>query len=507
MQKILEKEDLVLLVSEIRRKGESKDRIVLCHGVFDLVHPGHLEHFRKAKEFGEFLIVSITADKFINKGPNRPYFNQERRADFLAALELVDVVYVENSESALEVINLVRPNFYVKGPDYGTLHKDITGKIFLEKEAVEKHGGQLVFTDGFTSSSTTLINDSLVFQDGPIRKWIRKYKEKISLEETMGWIDQLRTLDVCIVGETIIDAYTSCKPLSKSSKDPILAFHRFTTQKFMGGVLAIADSCANWSRTVLVTTVPGKDFKIHLNEINKKCKYELKLIEQQASPTIVKHRFYDLSSGNRVFEYYDFNPESISETTQQKILESIDHQLKSNSLLLVADYGHGFFADGLIKHLCESKAFLAVNAQANAGNRGFNTFSKYSRIDFLSLNGGELELELRKKDLNYEEVVPEIVKEKGCRNAVVTLGGDGLLVFDSNGSVFEAPAFAIKVVDKVGAGDSVLAMASMLSYLNAPKEVIGLLSSVIAAFEVSQLGHKDSLDIIGLKKYVTGLLG
>jgi sugar/nucleoside kinase (ribokinase family) len=172
----------------------------------------------------------------------------------------------------------------------------------------------------------------------------------------------------------------------------------------------------------------------------------------------------------------------------------------------LADYGHGFFGESMIKSMCDSNAFLAVNTQSNAGNRGFNTFSKYPRIDFLCLNGGELELEFRKKDLDYHLVLPRIMKEKGCKNAVVTLGGEGLLIFDRSGEFFLSPALATKVVDKVGAGDSVLAIASMLAFLDAPKEVIGLLASVVAAFEVSQLGHKKSLDIVSMKKYISSLL-
>jgi sugar/nucleoside kinase (ribokinase family) len=90
---------------------------------------------------------------------------------------------------------------------------------------------------------------------------------------------------------------------------------------------------------------------------------------------------------------------------------------------------------------------------------------------------------------------------------MVTLGGGGLLTFDSSGESASTPALASKVVDKVGAGDSVLAISSMLAFLGAPKEIIGLLSSVVAAFEVSQLGHQQSMSIVSMKKYVNGMLG
>ena len=483
------------------------NKVVMCHGVFDLVHPGHLEHFKVARKLGDILVVSITADAFINKGPNRPYFDQTRRAQFLAALEIISYVYVVESESAVDAINLIKPDFYVKGPDYRNLEDDITGKIEEEKKTVEKFGGKLVFTDGFTSSSTKLINNALMSQDSDVRRWVNEFKERYSTSIVYDWINKLSTVDVGILGETIIDIYTDCKPLAKSSKDPILAFQRFETRKFIGGVLAIADSCSNWSRKTEVYSACGKDLQEHLSQLNKANNYEEYFVKLEDRPTIVKHRFVDLNSGNRVFEYYDYNPEVLDSHSQSKILELLGTKLDSNSLLLLADYGHGFFGDELVKLLCSSTAFLCVNTQSNAGNRGFNTFSKYPRIDFLSLNGGELELELRRKNLDYGEIVPKIMMEKRCKYAVVTLGGEGLLTFDSTGKATRTPALASKVVDKVGAGDSVLAIASMLAFLGAPKEIIGLLSSVVAAFEVSQLGHKESMSIVSMKKYVNGLLG
>ena len=504
--KVLSRTKLQKVIVELQNYSPKKT-IVLCHGVFDLVHPGHLEHFRQAKNFGDLLIVSITADVFINKGPNRPYFDQIRRAQFLSALEIVDYVYISNSDSAIDSIELIKPNFYAKGADYRILTDDITGKIEIEKDSVEKWGGKIVFTDGFTSSSTKLINNAVLPQDSEVRIWVNDLKEKYSLKYIFEWIEKLSTVEVNVLGETILDFYTDCSPLAKSSKDPILAFQRLKTNKFLGGVLAISHSCSRWSEKTFMISTCGQDFKSHLSEIKTEISFEYEFVTLHDRPTIVKHRFVDVNSGNRVFEYYDYNPEPLEKSLQDLIIENLTHKLRKNSLLLLADYGHGFFGDYLIDKLSKSEAFLAVNTQANAGNSGFNTFSKYPRIDFLSLNGGELELELRSKNLDYYKVVPEIMVSKGCRNAVVTLGGNGLLTFDSTGDVARTPALASKVIDKVGAGDSVLAIASMLSFLGAPKEIIGLLSSIVAAFEVSQLGHKESMSIVDMKRYLNGLFG
>ena len=89
MNKIIQTSSLKKYIVKIREKNR---RIVHCHGVFDLIHIGHIKHFEEAKKNGDFLIVSITADKFVNKGSGRPIFNQNLRAEFLSSLIFVDAV-------------------------------------------------------------------------------------------------------------------------------------------------------------------------------------------------------------------------------------------------------------------------------------------------------------------------------------------------------------------------------------------------------------------------------
>ena len=130
----------ILPLVELKKKLEEKDEdksVVLCHGVFDLMHIGHIKYLEDAKKYGDILVVTITPDQHVNKGPNRPVFSQNLRAEALAALQSVDFVAINEWPTAIETINLLAPNFYVKGPDYKNLFEDISGNILLEKNAVE----------------------------------------------------------------------------------------------------------------------------------------------------------------------------------------------------------------------------------------------------------------------------------------------------------------------------------------------------------------------------------
>ena len=150
-------------------KKKKKKRIVLCHGVFDLIHIGHIKHFTRAKEFGDVLVVSVTSDKHVKKGPGTPLFNENLRAQFLSSIKSIDYVYINHDETPISLINLIKPNFYVKGKDYKSKKNDITYNIYKEERAVKRNKGKLAFTDEIQFSSSKIINtNSTVFNNDQI---------------------------------------------------------------------------------------------------------------------------------------------------------------------------------------------------------------------------------------------------------------------------------------------------------------------------------------------------
>jgi len=113
-------------------RKKNKLIIGLCHGVFDLVHIGHIKHFSEAKKNCNHLIVSITSDEFVkkSKGPNKPIFNENERAKILKSLKIVDEVIISDCETAIDSIKKVKPNFYFKGKDY---KKSLDKNLNLER--------------------------------------------------------------------------------------------------------------------------------------------------------------------------------------------------------------------------------------------------------------------------------------------------------------------------------------------------------------------------------------
>lgn len=152
--KIIDLDEVARRIEGLRAQGK---KIVHCHGCFDLMHPGHIKHFQAAKKMGDLLVVTITPDKYVDKGPDRPVFPQDLRAESIAALECVDYVAINRWPTAEETLRLVKPDYYVKGQEFETL-EDKTGKIQKEFQTVQEIGAEIRFTDEIVFSSTTLLN-------------------------------------------------------------------------------------------------------------------------------------------------------------------------------------------------------------------------------------------------------------------------------------------------------------------------------------------------------------
>ena len=101
-------------INKIRNISKNNS-IIHCHGVFDLLHIGHIKYFEEAKSLGDILFVSITSDKFVNKGAGRPFFSEQLRCEAVSALKFVDFVTINNNENASDLIKIIKPNIYVKG--------------------------------------------------------------------------------------------------------------------------------------------------------------------------------------------------------------------------------------------------------------------------------------------------------------------------------------------------------------------------------------------------------
>src|SRR5882762_665265 len=289
--KIKRIDDLARALSALQADGR---KVVHCHGVFDLLHIGHIKHLEAARQLGDALVVTLTPDRFVNKGPHRPAFPERLRAEALASLACVDFVGINEWPTAVETIQLLRPDLYVKGVVREAGKRDHTDAIQKEENAIRSVGGELVLTDEETYSASALINRFMDVFTPETRTFLEQFRDRHSPEEIVGYLQAIRKLRVLIIGETIIDEYQFCSVMGKSGKEPVLAALHQRTEQYAGGVLAVANHVSNFCDQVGLLSGLGEinsyeDFIV--SKLNKNVTPHF--VRVAGAPTIIKRRFLE----------------------------------------------------------------------------------------------------------------------------------------------------------------------------------------------------------------------
>ena len=499
--------DLDELAREIQALKAQGKRIVLSHGVFDLLHVGHIRHLEEAKKMGDVLVVTLTEDIHVNKGPHRPAFPQQLRAESVAALSVVDFVATNRWAMSTETIRLLKPSIYAKGPDYRVAADDITGGIKLEADAVREVGGEIRFTNGEMFSSSRLLNQFMSPFTKDVGDYLEAFRRRHSADEVLEWIDGCAKMRPLVVGEAIIDEYLFCVGIGKSTKDPVLAVLHDGLEQVAGGTLALANHLAGLCDEVgLITQLGEVDRREDYVRQSLRPNVRPILLTKSGAPTIRQQRIVDRYFGNRLLEIYQMDDRPTGDADAIRLCEALDAEYAGRNLTVVADYGHGMLSARAVEALCARAPFLCVNVQSNAGNRGFSTVSKYPLASYVCLAAHEVHLELRDRDTSPRDALMELSRRIDCPRFTVTQGNEGSLHFDRTEGFTEAPALASKIQDRMGAGDAVLAVTSLLVSLNAPWDIIAFVGNVAGAELVAELGNRVPLDRIALSKHILSLL-
>lgn len=498
-------EDLASILRDEKTLGR---KVVQCHGVFDLLHIGHIRHFEQARQFGDILVVTLTPDEYVNKGPNRPAFKQQLRAEAIAALNSVDYVAVNEWPLAEETIKLLAPDFYVKGQDYKDSNQDLTGGILLEEAAVKSVGGEIVFTDDIVFSSTSLINEHMPVVTKDLNDYLTSFSSRYSSNDIANYLDGASKLKVLLVGETIIDEYIYCETMGKSGKEPVLVTRQLNTERFAGGVIAVANHVAAFCDDPDLLTLLGQDQEQEQfirEKIDSKVN-NIFLYQEENSQTITKRRFVERYPFQKLFEVYLMDDDEHKPVQSAALCQRLEDILPNYDAVIVTDYGHGMLGPEEVEVLCAKAPFLAVNTQVNAGNLGFNTVSKYHRSDFLCVSENELRLESRSRRRELKDIMLDVAESLQCKNMIITRGEKGCICYSQKEGFSEIPAFGTKVVDRVGAGDAVFSVAALCVAQGAPMEVVGFIGNAVGADAVATVGHRNSTEKVQLLRHMDSLL-
>jgi bifunctional ADP-heptose synthase (sugar kinase/adenylyltransferase) len=395
----------------------------------------------------------------------------------------------------------------VKGKDYKKASDDVTGNITREKEEVEKYGGKVIFTEDITFSSSNLINRNFGIFSPETKSFLTQIQQKHKDTEVIQLLKNLSRLKVAVVGDAIIDEYYYTTLLGPSGKGIHPSVKYESKELFAGGALAVANHLAGFVNSVTLVTGLGTGDNYEnfiLSKLNNNITPHFYYFDK--APTVVKRRYVD-GDLTKLFEVYIYDDQPSLKENDHKICAWLQNNAHSFDIVFVPDFGNGFISKNMVQSLCDKSRFLAVNTQVNSGNRGYHVINRYPRADFVSLNGVELRLATHNRHDALENLAEQTADNLGAKYFAVTLGSKGAILLDREAKkTHNIPVLSTKVLDRVGAGDTLLALTGLCLGGGLTSDTALFVGSAAAALEVQIVCNRESIKPENLFKYISTLL-
>ena len=493
--KILSFERAPSLFASLRQEGK---KVVQCHGTFDLIHPGHIVHFEEARGLGDVLVVTVTGEKFVNKGPGRPFFNDQLRSRWLAALACVDYVVIVPYAAAVEAIECVRPTYYCKGREYESAENDVTGNILDDVAAVRRTGGEMRYVGSVIFSSTKLLNEHFDPYPSEVKAFCRAVAQECSPARFREIIEGFKNLRVLIVGDVIFDRYTTLEVQGLTSKNRILSGRFVADDMQAGGALAVYRHIREFTDQVKLVGLVGTEPWLE-NTLATFIEPEGDgLVRSSEFTTVVKQRFVEPRTEgkelSKLFSVNFINKRSPSPALQQTLIDRLAEEIEGYDLVLVMDFGHGVMEDPVREFVQKQARFLAVNCQTNSNNHGFNIINRrYSRANVFTLDQAELTLAAGRRELDYGKELTALAQQLGSRYAWLTRGATETIGRNCVKDISSCAPFERSVVDTLGAGDAFCAVASLAATRGVPLNVATFMGQLAGAQAVKIVGNSEPI--------------
>jgi bifunctional ADP-heptose synthase (sugar kinase/adenylyltransferase) len=457
-----------------------KRKAIMCHGVFDVVHPGHLRHLLYCKSKADVLIASLTADVHIDKGKYRPHIPQELRALNLAAFEVVDYVVIDSDPTPLKNLDRIKPDFFAKGYEYNA--KGLHPKTQEELAVIQSYGGEIIFTPG-----DLVFSSSQLIEAAPPTLRVEKLMalmeaDGITFDTLRRSLDALPRQRVHVVGDTIVDSLTHTAMIGGQTKTPTMSvlFERRTD--YIGGAGIVAEHLRAAGAQVTFSTVLGNDtLKDFVIEGLTKAGVDCRAVIDGTRPTTNKNAI--VAGGYRLLKIDTLDNHAISDDIVGKITAAMGSV--PTDAIVFSDFRHGMFNRRTIPSLVAAippGAFKVADSQVASR---WGNITEFRDFDLITPNEREARFALADQDSGIRPLAASLYDAARCKTLILKLGDRGVLTcrhgaHESLDSFFVVDSFVDHLVDGVGAGDALLAYAT-LCMLATKSNVIATVIGVMAA--------------------------
>lgn len=281
----------------------------------------------------------------------------------------------------------------------------------------------------------------------------------MSVDTALALIESVKDYHVLFIGDTIVDEYHYVTALGKSPKEHLISTAYHDKEVFRGGVEAAANHLRSFCASVDLL---------------------------QSRVVTRKIRFVDKVYVRKLFEV------QYQDEIETGVIPDSEYDVT-----VVTDFGHGFITPERTSSM--KAVFLAVNAQTNSSNIGFNLITKYPKADYIVIDEPEARLAAQDRDSSIEDVILKLARGR-CDKFVVTHGTHGAYGYD-HGRFYHQPAFTDKVTDTMGAGDAFFAITAPMAKTGSMDDLL-FIGNAAGALKTQIVGHRKSVTKEALCEFI-----
>ena len=471
----------------------SRDSVVLCHGHFNIIHPGHIRFLDFARQQGSKLIVSIQGDESLHNSERKYHFNEVERAAGVASIQTVDQVVLLGEENLEKLVKKLDPEFLVLGKEFENKRENfINDAVKLQK----KQGGKILFHAGETHyASSDLLRDSLLdLYEQNIQLFRQSCnQQKLILDKLLGCIDNFKSASLLVIGDTIIDQYVACDALGMSAEAPVVVLRELDSREYAGGAAVVAMHVSALGAECHYISVVGQDENatVAAKELDR-LKVKNILIEDYSRPTTFKIRY--MVNNQKMFRVSRMKEHSLSRQIEDQIINELNNAASQVQGILISDFVYGVITPRVLENIkkLSEKYHLLIFGDLQCSSQ-VGSVAKFKNFNLICPTERESRIALGSQDEGLEWVANTLMEKTNTRNLVMKLGGEGFISYESKSDGFinrqHFPALSVNPVDVAGAGDSLLAALSVGLCSGANLMESSAIGAGMASLAVQQIGN------------------
>ena len=469
------------------------DSVVLCHGHFNIIHPGHIRYLNYARQQGDKLVVSIQGDASFQNSERKHNFSEAERAAGVASIQSVDKVIILGKSNLEELIKVLEPSVLVLGKEFEYEHDEQVSKAV---KLINKQGGKTLFHAGETHyASADLLRENIPEIHEEQTKLFKNAckTQKLKLGELLECIDRFKDSSLLVIGDTIVDQYVACDALGMSAEAPVVVVRELDAREYAGGAAIVAMHAKALGSECRYISVVGNDMNATIAEKElDQLNVQHVLVEDNSRPTTFKIRY--LVNNQKMFRVSRMKEHSLSRQIEDQVIKEIKKASSHIQGILISDFVYGVITPRVLETITDlaKKKHLYVIGDLQCSSQVGNV-SKFKNFDLICPTERESRIALGTQDEGVEWVANALMQQTSTRNMVMKLGREGFIAYESVTESFinrqHFPALSINPVDVAGAGDSLLAALSVGLCSGASLMQASAIGAGMASIAVQKVGN------------------